>query len=88
MKVLTIYPLVEQNSIDVPAVFSYALHQINGEIWCCCGNINIYSTELKMIRVIPREFMGYIRSVTRIGDKVAVAASRGVFIILFSGKTG
>ena len=72
------------NSIVVETTL-YSLHQINGEIWHCCGDIVIYSTELKRLRQISSGYMGDIRSVANVLEGVAVAASQGLFIIQYSG---
>ena len=68
--------------VEIPL---YSLHQINGEIWHCCDDIDIYSTELNWLRRIPRGDMGDINSVANVHEGVAVSASRGLFIIQYSG---
>ena len=88
LNILTKGTFTEMDSIDITST-SYSFHQIRGEIWHCGGDIDIYSTELKMLRQISRGDMGEIRSVTNVANEgVAVAASEGVFIIQYSGSIG
>ena len=72
------------DSTVVPSPLN-SLHQIHGEIWYCCGYIDIYSTELKRLRRITEGNMGHIRNVVNVHEGVAVAASEGLFIIQYSG---
>ena len=85
MNVLTQFTFDEEDSIVIENP-SHSLHQINGEIWHCCGDIVIYSTGLKRLRRISGGDMGEIRSDANVHEGVAVAASEGVFIIQYSGK--
>ena len=77
----------ETNQVKLPNP-PYALQLIDGRLWCgLYDEIHIYNTNLHRVRVIKLEDVGAIAGIAKVDDDmVAVAASKGIFVIDRRGR--